>query len=134
MWIQFMRMVSLMRQFIKAERTGNWDLHLNTLIEMLPYYAAAGHNNYMKSTYIYLQNMFDLNNSHPNIDKLFRSGFHVIRRSDRYWVGLSADLVIEQEFMRNMKAAGGFINCITFYNFPFILAFLSQVDLPDGLV
>ena len=111
LWIQqYMRMVALMRQFIKSERTGNWELHLKTLMEMLPYYAAAGHNNYMKSTYIYLQNMLELKNSHPHMDKLFRSGFHVIRRSDRYWAGLSADLVIEQEFMRNMKAAGCFVN------------------------
>ena len=43
LWIQqYMRMVALMRQFIKSERTGNWELHLKTLMEMLPYYAAAG--------------------------------------------------------------------------------------------
>lgn len=40
------------------------------------------------------------------------SGLHVIRRSDRYWAGLSADLVIEQEFMRAMKSSG--INFLTF--------------------
>ena len=135
LWIQqYMHMVALMRQFIKSERTGNWELHLKSLTEMVPYYAAAGHNNYLKSTYLYLQNMFELKNSHPHIDKLFQSGFHVIRRSDRYWAGLSADLVIEQEFMRNMKASGSVLNCIALSIFYPYLPFNSQVDSPDGLV
>ena len=33
--------------------------------------------------------------------------FHVIRRSERYWSGLSSDLVIEQVLMRNMKTFDG---------------------------
>lgn len=106
LWLQYMDMVALMRQFIKGERTGDWELHLKSTRQMLPYYAAAGHNNYLKSARIYLQNMLNLKETHPNIDKMFHSGLHVIRRSDRYWAGLSADLVIEQEFMRAMKASG----------------------------
>ena len=31
----------------------------------------------------------------------------MIRRSDRFWAGLSTDLVIEQELMRCLKTAGG---------------------------
>ena len=34
-------------------------------------------------------------------------GFHVVRRSDRKWAGLSTDLVIEQVLMRSMKTSGG---------------------------
>ena len=44
MWIQYMNMVDTLRTFIKAERTGNWNLHLQTVREMLLYLAAAGHN------------------------------------------------------------------------------------------
>ena len=44
MWIQYMNMVDTLRTFIKAERTGNWNLHLQTVREMLLYFAAAGHN------------------------------------------------------------------------------------------
>ena len=35
------------------------------------------------------------------------NGFHVVRRSDRYWAGLSTDLVIEQVLMRSVKTSGG---------------------------
>ena len=37
----------------------------------------------------------------------FVNGFHVIRRSDRYWAGLSSDLVIEQVLIRSLKTTGG---------------------------
>ena len=102
-----MEMIDLLRQFLKAERTGNWHLHLKTLQAMLPYFAAAGHNLYTKSVYIYLQQMLKLQTDHPDVYDFVSSGYHVIRRSDRYWAGLSADLVIEQVLMRSMKTTGG---------------------------
>ena len=74
---------------------------------MLPYFAAAGHNLYAKSAYIYLQKMQQLPQSHPDIHASFLNGYHVIRRSDRYWAGLSTDLVIEQVLMRSIKTVGG---------------------------
>ena len=100
-------MIGLFRSFIKAERTGNWSLHIQTLHAMLPYFAAAGHNMYAKSAYIYLSSMISLQKDHPDVYAKFLQGFHVIRRSDRYWVGLCCDLVIEQALMRSVKTSGG---------------------------
>ena len=42
-----------------------------------------------------------------NVHRDFVSGFHVVRRSDRLWAGLSTDLVIEQVLMRSLKTSGG---------------------------
>jgi hypothetical protein len=108
LWIQYIEMVSLLRTFIKAERCGNWSLHLTTVKKMLPFFAAAGHNQYLKSAHLYLQNMIKLPSTNITLHSLFESGNHVIRRSNRFWAGLSADLVIEQELMRSMKSAGIF--------------------------
>ena len=107
LWIQYMDMIDILRRFIKAERTGNWKLHLKSMQEMLPFFAAAGHNLYLKSGYVYLQEMTDLERTNPGVYRLFMSGNHVVRRSDRFWAGLSTDLVIEQALMRSVKSAGG---------------------------
>ena len=107
LWLQYMDMIDLLRQYIRAERLGNWQLHLNTTMEMLPYFAASGHNNYLKSSHIYLQKMQQLPQTHPDVYHHFCNGLHVIRRSDRLWAGLSADLIIEQCLMRNLKTSGG---------------------------
>ena len=100
-------MVDILRKYIRAECTGNWELHLQTASEMLPYLAACGHNHYTKSAWIYLQRMSDLHNEHPDVYQRFREGLHVVRQNDCYWAGLSLDLIIEQMLMRNLKTRGG---------------------------
>ena len=51
--------------------------------------------------------MLELEGQHPNVHTSFKLGKHVIRRTDRYWAGLSSDLVIEQVLMRSMRTTGG---------------------------
>ena len=107
LWIQYLDMIQILKTFIKAERTGEWELSLYSLQQMLPYFAAAGHNLYLKSAHIYLQTMCQLRDNNPRVYEAFKRGHHVIRRCDRYWAGLSTDLVIEQVLMRSVKTTGG---------------------------
>ena len=106
LWLQYDHMVDILFKFIKAERTGNFTLHLGCLRQMLPYLAASGHNNYTKSILIYVQQMEELQLKDPSIFQTL-STHHTIRRSDRFWAGLSTDLVIEQVLMRSIKTSGG---------------------------
>ena len=106
LWIQYMNMVDIMKKFIRAERLGNWHLHLEATQQMLPYIAASGHNNYLKSVYLYLQKMNTLPEEHPDVYQSFLDGHHVTR-SDRQWAGLSTNLIIEQVLIRSLKTSGG---------------------------
>ena len=106
-WIQYMKMVEICLQFLKAERTGDWQLHLDMSRMMLSYFAASGHFHYQKSVYFYLQTMSQIHVTNPGLHKHFMNELHVIRRSNRFWAGLSPDLVIEQVLMRNLKTSGG---------------------------
>ncbi|CAH3196081.1 unnamed protein product [Porites evermanni] len=54
LWLQYMDMVDILRKSIKAERTGHWAQHLESLSEMLPYMATSGHILYTKSAQLYL--------------------------------------------------------------------------------
>ena len=107
LWLQYLEMVAILRRSIKAERTGNFELHLQCVKDMLPYFAASGHNNYLKSARLYLQQMLELRVTHPDVFQRFMKGHYSIRRSNRYWAGLSSDLVIEQVLMRSLKTNGG---------------------------
>jgi hypothetical protein len=51
--------------------------------------------------------MLTLKEKFPYIYEKFLNGLHVVRRSDRYWAGLSPDQVIEQVLMRSVKSNGG---------------------------
>ena len=107
LWVQYQHMVSLTRKLIEADRSGSWNMHLSAIQECLPIFAAAGHYNYLKSAHWYLQKMLKLENDNKTVFNMFSKGLHVIRRSDKFWGGLGADLVIEQTLMRSLKTAGG---------------------------
>ena len=96
LWIQYLDMIRILRRFIRAERLGNWYLHLEAVSEMLPYLAASGHSLYAKSASIYLSSMANLPNDHHVVHQHFVEGLHVARASDRAWAGLSTNLMIEQ--------------------------------------
>lgn len=100
-------MLQTAQALIKADRTGCWQMHLRAILDCLSVFAAAGHYNYLKSAYFYLQEMCQLETKHPDVHEKFSRGFHVIRHSNQYWAGLSSDLVIEQTLMRSLKSSGG---------------------------
>ena len=107
LWLNYQTMLAVTRTLIMADRTGSWLLHLSAVSDCLPIFAAAGHYSYLKSAYFYVQEMEQLESTHPDVFHKFCNGLHVIRRSDRYWAGLSSDLVIEQTLMRSLKTSGG---------------------------
>ena len=79
LWLQYMDMIDILRLFIKAERTENWGLHFKAMQNMLPFFAAAGHNLYLKSGYVYLQQMADLEKTNPDVYRFYCTGNHVVR-------------------------------------------------------
>jgi len=107
LWITYIDLIDVLRQFIIGERTGNWLLHLESLQSMLPLSSVTGHANYTRSAGIYLQQMQNLPQTHPWLYDQFMRGHHVTRRSDRFLAGLSPDLCIEQTLMRSGKRQGG---------------------------
>lgn len=52
-------------QFVEAERSGNFKLHLQSLREMLPLFHATGHNEYAKCGRIHLQDAKELEEKMP---------------------------------------------------------------------
>ena len=50
--------------------------------------------------------MGELENKHPDVYIKFVNGRHVVRRNNKFWTGLSSDLIIEQTLMRSLKSKG----------------------------
>ena len=75
---------------------------------MLNLFSATRHHNYAKSARLYLQIMKNLPVTHPWLYKQFaENGHHAVRRSDRFWAGISTDLSIEQILTSAIKVRGG---------------------------
>lgn len=107
LWIQYQRMIEILRAFIRSVRIGDWYLYLQCLCDMHPYFAAAGHNNYTKSLSIFIQKMQDLQTNHPDVYEAFSKGLFPVRRTEGVWAGIPTDLFIEQVLMAGIKSSGG---------------------------
>ena len=46
LWIMYMSYIDLVKDFIRVERTGDWNMHLNTVRKMLNLFSATRHLNY----------------------------------------------------------------------------------------
>ena len=97
--------IDTLKLSIRAERVGNWNMHIIAVGRMLNLFAATGHFIYAKSARMYLQLMLELPAGHPWLHVQFTEhGYHTVRRGDRYWAGLWTDLTIEQVMIRSIKS------------------------------
>ena len=114
LWLQYLEYISIIRMFIRAERTGNRHEHLRAMRLMLDLFAATGfvccnlyHINYAESARLYLRSMQSLDSEHAWLYQQYcKSGYHCIRCTNRYWADLWPDLVIEQCMTRAKKSSG----------------------------
>ena len=107
LWLLYIEYDSIVKEFILAERTCNWYLHIKSVSKMMNLFSASGHINYAKSSRIYVQEMLDLSETNPWLEQQFQEGHHAVRRTSRCWAGLWSDLVIEQTLIRSLKSRGG---------------------------
>ena len=80
--------------FIRAERTGKFELPISPSEQMLLYLAAAGHDKYTVATQKYLQNIKNLCSW---LEKKYEEGSFTICRNDK----LFRDHVTEQTLIRS---------------------------------
>lgn len=82
LWVLYYRMVSISKDLIAVEKSGDWTAHLQNVELMIPFFYSAGHMPYAKSAQLYLQDMHNLKNRmDPQEFKTFtKGGYWTIRR------------------------------------------------------
>ena len=107
-WIGYLEMVELLLSFIRADRDGQWCLHLNSLKEMMPFICIYDHHNYTRWLPIYLADMMQLPETAPDVYHEFMKGNFVVKRSNSTFNQVPSDQAIE--FVnRESKALGGLV-------------------------
>ena len=70
-WDSYVEMVELLLTFIRAEREGNWSLHLAATKEMTPHFFSMDRVNYSKWLPIYLADMDQVPITAPEVQEEF---------------------------------------------------------------
>ena len=71
----------------------------HAISDCLPIFSAAGHPNYLKSAYLYLQKMVTLESDNPAVFHKFVNGFYVIRRSSLRYSFLAKKVATAKTFL-----------------------------------
>ena len=82
LWRTYMKMVEILLDFIRANRDGDWSLHLSSFAAMLPWMTIYDHTNYARWGPVYLAEMKGLEISHPELYEEFMEGNFVVKRKD----------------------------------------------------
>ena len=101
-------MVSILLQFIRAERTGSWMMHLSAFKAMLPWFALYNHTNYTRWGAVYLADCKQLKTTHPDAYREFLGGNFVVKSSHNKFNQLSTDQALEH-INKIGKIAGGLV-------------------------
>ena len=107
-WTSYLEMVQLLLLFLRATREGNWELHLSSIRDMIPWFFSYGRINYSRYLPIYYLEMIDLQTTHPFVHGHLLDGEFAVKRQDDHGFALTAcDQVIEQTYNRDSKTKGG---------------------------
>ena len=107
-WVTYLEMVEILLDYIRANRDGNWKLHLDTFTAMLPYLTIYDHTNYARWGPVYLAEMKNLQTSAPELHREFENGDFVIKRSKGRFNQVPADQATEWQ-NRTCKISNGII-------------------------
>ncbi|CAH1277494.1 Hypp9663, partial [Branchiostoma lanceolatum] len=108
-WDEYVSMVLLLLQFIKAERSGDWPLHLSATARMVPCYNSMDRTNYARWLPVYLADMRQLQEKHPQVHHAFMTGEHAIARSNQPFAKVWTDMALEQSINLDSKTSGGVV-------------------------
>jgi len=107
-WTNYIKMVSTLLEFIRANREGDWQAHLKSFTQMLPWLCAYDHTNYARWGPVYLSDMKMLENTAPDVYSAFLAGNFVVQRSKRPFSSVPVDQATEW-INRMCKISNGII-------------------------
>ena len=94
--------------FIRSLREGNFQLYLESLKELIPWFFALDYPHYSRWLPVHLRDMIQLNQIHPNIAAEFRKGKFVVNKTSHAFSSIAIDQAHEQH-NAIVKGEGGAI-------------------------
>lgn len=116
-WDTFLNLLTLLNNLIRADREGNWELHLQTVQDVLPLFAVMDATNYLRWCSIYLEDMRKLPSTAPEIHQRLMQGSFVVKRTAGRFKAVGVDMSLEQTINRSQKNTAGIIGSTRKKNF-----------------
>lgn len=107
-WFSVLQLELAVLMFVRSIRMSNFDMYIETLSNLVPWFFALNHHNYARWASVHLRDMCMLHELHPALHKEFTAGKFTVNKHQRPFSGIGLDLAHEQMNAR-VKGLGGAI-------------------------
>ena len=107
-WCTCLELEILVFTFVRSLRIGDFDLYVESLTKLTPWFFSLNHTNYARWMPIHVRDMCSLDINHPQVAHEFRNGKFVMAKSQRPFSLVAIDQGHEQN-NATMKGDGGII-------------------------
>lgn len=95
-WMLVLELELTLLQFVRSVRTGDFNLYLQSLSQLLPWFFALDHPNYARWLSVHVRDLTMLETTHPSIFVEFWAGGFVARKTHRSFSAIALDQAHEQ--------------------------------------
>ena len=107
LWVEcLIKPVFTILRYTRAEREGDWPLHIEAVTEMIPLFFSAGHIHYARYALFYLRSMESMPD---DVRNHFMRDEHTMHHTAGIYNGIWSDMAIETTLMRHGKGRNGII-------------------------
>ncbi|KMQ89802.1 hypothetical protein RF55_10523 [Lasius niger] len=104
-----LKMIQLIQDSVRADREGNWKLHIETVGKAQPLFHALDRSNYARWCSVYFNDMLMLPETHPQVYEEFISGQYSVKQRGSSFTSVAPDQALEQTINRDKKKFNGVI-------------------------
>ena len=101
-WFSCLKALQIMLLNIRAERNGDWILHLQSVLSMMPFFFCSNHQNYARWATSYIIDMLTI--LPAEVETAFMEGQFAVRRTHGSFNAIWSDMGVETTVIRDSKA------------------------------
>jgi hypothetical protein len=107
-WMMYVDLVEILLGLIRADREGDWNLHLASIRQMIPWCFVADKTNYARYLPVYYLQMASLEKSSPQLHNHFLNGGFSVQLGESNSFGrIPVDQTLEETVNRDTQTSGG---------------------------
>lgn len=99
--MKYIDSVELFQMFEYAIRTSDLDMYIYAATKICPWFFAFNHQNYARWLTKNINDLLNIDDTHPGLRKYFKEGGLSVRRTARNFSGTAVDLTVEQTINAN---------------------------------
>ena len=95
-WFTVLQLELTLLVFLQSIRTGDFELYVQSLTKLVPWFFSLDHFNYSRWISVHLRDMVTLSHLHPQIYEEFRKGHFTVQKTNHSFSKIALDHAHEQ--------------------------------------